>query len=152
MEDGINLLVTNPLKHSGKCLYHILQEAGIALQEQRIGYRPDSAGFESPASATDFSVFQNFITGSGAHPASCKWLQRFFPRVKKRTGREVYNLSLPNAKVKNEGRYTYTLPVYLHGVDEEKFTFLPTSLIFRNWHVSRNKNDYSNEKPYLVGV
>jgi hypothetical protein len=64
-------------------------------------------------------------------PPSYLFMYRgFFPAVKW-PGREVNHSSPSVAEVKNEWIHTSTVPICLHGLDREKFTFLST------WVVSR---------------
>ena len=96
MKRGIEMLVTNPLKHSGKCMYvpHSVGSRdsviGIAnrLQAGLSGVRVRAA------SATDLSLLQNFRSGSGPIQSPVSGYKSSFPGIK-RTGREIYHLFLP---------------------------------------------------------
>jgi hypothetical protein len=66
------------------------------LDDRKIGVR-------SPAGAEDFSSSLCVQTGSGAHPASCKWVPGVLsPGVKARPGRDADHTPPSSAEVENE--------------------------------------------------
>ena len=79
----------------------------------------------TPIGIRDFYVFQNFQTGSGAHPPSYLMKTGGFPRAKK-LPRRAFNFSPPfRAMVRNEWSYISTPPICIYGADRENLTFLP---------------------------
>ena len=79
-------------------------------------------GVRTPVRGRNFSVNQNFETGSGAHPKPILFKTYRCSLLELKS--EV-NHSLPTSdEFKNERSSTSTPPIWLHGVNREKCTFL----------------------------
>lgn len=66
--------------------------------------------------------------GSGAHPATCPKGTGVLPSEIKRPERDVDHLRTSSVEGKNDLSYTFTTPVYLHGVDRGIFTIFTFSV------------------------
>jgi hypothetical protein len=95
---------------------------------------------------TDFSLFQNIQTGSGAHPAAYSGGNRVLTMVK--VAGNLINHSPPfSAKVMHAWTYTSTPRVCVHGIDRENFTFYTAKItpqLQKKSHFSRE--GYSRRK------
>ena len=77
-----------------------------------------------PVGARDLFFLQNFLTGSGAHPAPCSIrCSILWVKLVRREG----NHSPPSsAEVKNQWNSDPVPPIRLHILDRENFTFSPS--------------------------
>jgi len=83
-----------------------------------LGYGLDDRGsrVRFPAGAGNFCLHHRVQNGSWAHPASYSVGTRGYFPGSKVTGAWSWSLAPSSAEVKNEWRYTSTLPICLHGV------------------------------------
>ena len=90
------------------------------------GFELDGPRFES-RQEEDFSLIEDFRTGSGAHPDSYSMVTEVLSPKLSDGGRDVNHLIHSSAEVKKEWSYT-TIPLYYVDRDNFAFTFVVLEL------------------------
>ena len=136
-------------------LYHCGRSrvgAGVRFTSKRgqFGRRPkadyglNSTGSESRQEKNIFSFLRDVLTGSGSSPAGV------LSTGEKRPGREFHHSPTLSAESKTEWPHTSTLPIRLHRVPRDTFTFTAdnsTRYITVSWTHTKNAFIDSRKDP-----